>query len=204
MCVEEQLFLGGSNYTTVCARCKEAVFSHVKCYRRGIVLSNDNVTGETMPADDKMTIDERRKYLHQMQKRYRGADRQIREQLLDEMEHVAELHRKSLIRLMAGDLERKPRTQQRGRTYGLPVTRAVQVIAESLDYPCAERLTPNLVWMANHLAAQGELQVTPEVLAQLGEMSLSTVQRLSVDWLRDLPRRLPRGGPERANQVLRE
>jgi len=73
-----------------------------------------------------------------------------------------------------------------------------------LDYPCAERLTPNLVWMANHLAAQGELQVTPEVLAQLGEISLSTVQRLSVDWLRDLPRRLPRGGPERASQALRE
>jgi hypothetical protein len=157
-----------------------------------------------MPADDKMTIDERRKYLHQMQKRYRGADRQTREQLLDEMEHVAELHRKSLIRLMAGDLERKPRRQQRGRTYGHAVARAVQVIAESLDYPCAERLTPNLVWMAHHLAAQGELQVTPEVLAQLGEMSLSTVHRLSADWQRDIPRRLPRGGPERANQVLRE
>ncbi len=157
-----------------------------------------------MPADDKMTIDERRKYLRQMQKRYRGADRLAREQLLNEMEHVTELHRKSLIRLMAGRLERQPRRQQRGRTYGPPVVRAVQVIAESLDYPCAERLTPTLVWMANHLAAQGELQVTPEVLAQLGEISLSTVQRLSVDWLRDLPRRLPRGGPERANQALRE
>jgi len=157
-----------------------------------------------MPADDKMTIDERRKYLCQMQKRYRGADRLAREQLLDEMEHVTELHRKSLIRLMAGGLERQPRTQQRGRTYGPSVVRAVRVIAESLDYPCAERLTPNLVWMANHLAAQGELQVTPEVLAQLGEISLSTVQRLSVDWSRDLPRRLPRGGPERASQALRE
>jgi len=42
------------------------------------------------------------------------------------------------------------------------------------------------------------------VLAQLGEMSLSTVHRLSADWQRDIPRRLPRGGPERANQVLRE
>jgi len=157
-----------------------------------------------MPADDKMTIDERRKYLHQMQKRYRGANRPTREQLLDEMEHVTELHRKSLIRLMAGRLERQPRVQQRGRTYGPMVAGVVQVIAESLDYPCAERLTPNLVWMATHLAAQGELQVTPEVLAQLGEISLSTVQRLSVDWLRDIPRRLPRGGPERANQVLRE
>jgi hypothetical protein len=129
-----------------------------------------------MPADDKMTIDERRKYLRQMQKRYGGADRSTREQLLDEMEHVTELHRKSLIRRMAGRLERQPRVQQRGRTYGPLVAGVVQVIAESLDYPCAERLTPNLVWMANHLAAQGELQVTPEVLAQLGEISLSTVR----------------------------
>ena len=157
-----------------------------------------------MPADDRMTIDERHKYLRQMQKRYRGANRPTREQLLDEMEHVTELHRKSLIRLMGGSLEREPRTQQRGRTYGPPVARAVQVIAESLDYPCAERLTPNLVWMARHLAAQGELQVTPEVVAQLGEMSLSTVHRLSADWPRDMPRRLPRGGPERARQALRE
>lgn len=157
-----------------------------------------------MPADDKMTIDERFKYLRQMQKRYRGADRLTREQLLDEMEHVTELHRKSLIRLMAGGLERELRTQQRGRTYGPRVARAVQIIAESLDYPCAERLTPTLVWMAHHLAAQGELQITPEMVAQLGAMSLSTVHRLSVAWQRDIPRRLPRGGPERANQVLRE
>ncbi len=157
-----------------------------------------------MPADDTMTIDERRKYLRHMQKRYGAADRPTREQLLDEMEQVTELHRKSLIRLMASELERTPRTQQRGRTYGVAVARAVQIIAESLDYPCAERLTPTLVWMAHHLAAQGELQVTPEVLAQLGEISFSTVHRLSADWQRDIPRRLPRGGPERANQVLRE
>ncbi len=157
-----------------------------------------------MPADDKMTIDERFKYLRQMQKRYRDANRPAREQLLDEMEQVTELHRKSLIRLMAGDLERAPRTQERGRTYGAGVARVVQVIAESLDYPCAERLTPTLVWMAHHLAAQGEVQVTPAIVAQLGQMSLSTVHRLSTNWLRDIPRRLPRGGPERANQVVRE
>jgi hypothetical protein len=53
-----------------------------------------------MPADDKMTMDERRKYLRQMQKRYRETDRSVREQLLDEMEQMIQLHRKSLIRLM--------------------------------------------------------------------------------------------------------
>jgi hypothetical protein len=87
-----------------------------------------------MPADDKMMIDERRKYLRQMQKRYREADRSVREQLLDEMGHVIQLHRKSLIRLMGSDLERQPRREQRGRTYGPGVVGAVQVIAESLNY----------------------------------------------------------------------
>jgi hypothetical protein len=78
-----------------------------------------------MPADDKMTIDERRKYLRQMQKRYREADRSVREQLVDETGHVIQLHRKSPIRLMGSDLERQPRREQRGRTYGPGVVGAV-------------------------------------------------------------------------------
>ena len=71
-----------------------------------------------MTTEDKMTVNERRKYLHRMKRRYLQADRKGREQLLDEMEAVTELHCKSLIRLMNGSLERKPRQRQRGRTYG--------------------------------------------------------------------------------------
>jgi hypothetical protein len=52
------------------------------------------------------------------------------------MEAVTELHRKSLIRLLNGSLERKPRRRQRGRTYGPQVDDALRVIAESLDYIC--------------------------------------------------------------------
>ena len=51
-----------------------------------MVLSNDNVTEGTMPTKEKMTIDERYKYLCIMQKRYRPATRKERGQLLDEME----------------------------------------------------------------------------------------------------------------------
>ena len=53
---------------------------------------------------DKMTIDERRKYLRRMKKRYEQAGRKERGRLLDEMGAVTELHRKSLIRLMNGSL----------------------------------------------------------------------------------------------------
>jgi hypothetical protein len=98
----------------------------------------------TMSSEDRMTIDERRKYLRMMQKRYREAGRKERVRLLDEMEAVTELHRKSLIRSMSSSLERRPRRRQRGRTYGPEVDDALRVIAESTDYICAERLTPNL------------------------------------------------------------
>jgi len=132
-----------------------------------------------MSHEERMTIDERRKYLHKMRIRYwQAQSRQERSELLDEMEMVTELHRKSLIRLINGELARKPRRQQRGKTYGAEVKTTVRVIAESLDYPCAERLQPNLVWMAKHLIQHGELHTSPEVLQKLGQISVSTLWRL--------------------------
>ena len=66
-----------------------------------------------MTTEEEMTIDERRKYLRKMKQRYIKAKRQERSQLLDEMEAVTGLHRKSLTRLMRGNLERKPRSKER-------------------------------------------------------------------------------------------
>jgi hypothetical protein len=50
---------------------------------------------------------------------------------------------------------------------------ALAVIAESLDYICAERLTPNLVGTPEHLAAHGELRLSDEVRQLLGQISIS-------------------------------
>jgi hypothetical protein len=55
---------------------------------------------------------------------------------------------------------------------------AVRLIARSLDYPCAERLKPNLVWMAQHLAHHQALRVSPDTLAKLGQLSASTLKRI--------------------------
>jgi hypothetical protein len=157
-----------------------------------------------MSTPEQMTIDERYKYLRLMQPRYfKAASRQERSALLDEMEQVTGLHRKSLIRLLRGNLTRKKRRKQRGRVYGAQVDDALRVIAESMDYICAERLTPNLVWLAEHLAAHGELVATPELLAKLETISLSTVRRILRRIRQDEPR-LPRKGPTSANRVARE
>lgn len=126
-----------------------------------------------------MTIDERRKYLHKMRIRYwQAQNRKQRSQLLDEMEAITELHRKSVLRLIHGELARKPRRKQRGKVYGAQVKLAVHRIAERLDYPCAERLQPGLIWMAQHLEKHGELKISAEVRQKLAQISFSTLRRL--------------------------
>lgn len=154
-----------------------------------------------MAVGDEMTIDERRKYLAKMQGRYRAADRAGRGALLTEMQAVTGLHRKSLTRLLAApSLARRPRRRQRGRTYGAEVRAVVATVWESLDYVCAERLTPALLPTARHLAAFGECRLTPEVEARLAAISRATVQRMLTALPRPTPR-LPRGGPEQANRA---
>jgi hypothetical protein len=156
-----------------------------------------------MPACIKMTLDERRKYLLRMRLRYVQANRTERSRLLDEMEQVTELHRKSLLRLMKAEPLRRPRQRQRGRTYDYAVDDVIRVVAESLDHICAERLTPALVPTAQLLIQHGELMVSAEVLVKLGQISISTVKRI-LSRLRQDERRLPRRRPERAMRMLQE
>ncbi len=151
-----------------------------------------------MSETEKMTVDERRKYIHKMWKRYREADKQEKGRLLTEIEAVTGLHRKSILRTINGRLSRKKRTRERGREYGVDVDDAVRVIAKSLDYPCAERLQPNLVWMAEHLQKHGSLLCPAETEQKLSRLSVSTLKRIlrrvgrSVPKLAERkPRRLP-------------
>ena len=157
-----------------------------------------------MAANGEMSVDERRKYLKLVAKRYLGADREGRGRLLTEMEAVTGLHRKSLTRLMNGQsLERAPRGVQRGGVYGAEVADVIRVVWESEDYLCAERLTPSLLPTAQHLARFGELHLSSEIEKQLGRISESTVARLLGRFRRDTPR-LPRRGPEGANRLARD
>ena len=131
-----------------------------------------------MSETEAMNVDERRKYIHKMWGRYREQDKGEKGRLLDEIAAVTGMHRKAIIRLLNGRLSRKKRTRERGKEYGTEVSNAVQVIARSLDYPCAERLQPNLVWMAKHLCVYGELQVVKETLEKLERISVSTLKRM--------------------------
>jgi hypothetical protein len=154
-----------------------------------------------MPTEDEMTVTERRKYLKRMKPLYVKAERSEQSRMLTEMEQVTGLHRKSLIRLLhAPTLERKKREKGRGRTYGLAVEQAILVVWESLDFICAERLTPTLLCTAQHLARFGVLHLSREVEQQLARISEATVTRILRKY-RSRKQRLPQKGPERANQV---
>jgi hypothetical protein len=159
----------------------------------------------TMPSDEKMSVDERRKYLKLVAPRYVKARRAERSKLLTEMREVTGLHRKSLLRLMhMPSLERAPgRRRFRRRRYGAAVAEVVQVVWESLDYVCAERLTPALLPTARQLARWEELVLTLEVEAALRTISRATVQRLLQHFQQDTPK-LPRRKPQPPNRLLRD
>jgi len=156
-----------------------------------------------MPTEDEMSLDERRKYLKRMKPRYMKAKRGERSALLSEMEQVTGMHRKSLTRLLhAESLERKKRQSPRCRSYGKAVEEVIVSVWESLDYICAERLTPILLTMAQHLARFGVVKLTREVEEQLQTISRATVSRVLRAY-RSRRRRLPQKGAERANQVTK-
>lgn len=157
-----------------------------------------------MPIDEKMTVNERRKYLNLMSPRYHKSRRTGRSALLTEMEAVTGLHRKSLLRLLHAPSLERARTgpRLRRRAYGTAVADVVRVVWESLDYVCAERLTPALLATAQQLAQWEELALTPEVEAQLTTISRATVQRLLQRFQVDTPK-LPRRKPGPPNRLLR-
>lgn len=158
-----------------------------------------------MPSDEKMNINERRKYLKLVAPRYNQAGRAERSQLLTEMGEITELHRKSLLRLMhKQSLERAPKKPRfKRRRYGPAVADVVRVVWESLDSVCAERLTPVLLSTARQLAEWEELVLTAEMEEALASISRATVQRLLGRFQQDTPK-LPRRKPQPPNRLLKE
>lgn len=150
-----------------------------------------------------MTVGERRKYLGRMQSRYLQASRLERGRLLDEMEALTGLHRKSLIRLFKpGALKRKKRARERNKRYTHEVDDVIRVVSEALDYVCAERLAPALLETARHLARHREVTLSSQLELLLAEVSTSTVGRILARLGQDSPR-LPRKGPEEANRLAK-
>jgi len=118
----------------------------------GMVLPNENVAeGRAVVPPMKMTTDEQRKYLRIMQPRYLKAGRAEKTALLDEMEEVIDMHRKSLTRLLHSDLKRHKRERERDAEYGPEVDEGLALIANGSHYVCAERSHGGLLTTAERL-----------------------------------------------------
>ena len=132
-----------------------------------------------MATEEKMTIEERYKYLRIQHARYRHAQtRQEKQVLLNEMEAVTGLQRKYLLQLLGQDrIARRPRRRERDKTYQQDVDEVLALVWEAQDYICPERLVAVLVFTAEQLARSGELYLGPRLKAQLHTISPSTVRR---------------------------
>lgn len=138
---------------------------------------------------EKMSIDERFKYLRLMHERYdRAKGRRAKQELLDEMQEMTGLSRKHLISRMnrPGPIH-QTRSRERERLYDQPVESAVSIVADALGWICGQRLKPVLVSTAQHLARFGELELGDGVQDKLSRISLPTLSRM-------LKRLHPQGG----------
>ena len=144
-----------------------------------------------MAEREKMTIDERYKLIRNVKEKYLRAGREEKGQILDMVAEATGLKRKHLISLLRGPgPNRKKRKKQRGRKYGAKVDDAIRIIGSTLDWICAERLTPVLVETALQLERHGEMTVDDELLELLATISIPTVRR-TVNRVRQDENRLP-------------
>ena len=145
-------------------------------------------------AKEKLDLEERLKVLRMQQDRYRKVSRAEKGRILNALESITQLDRKTIIRRLSGNCRRKRRTSGRRRSYGPEVDDAHRIVHRAYDGICAERLTPNLAAYAEKLAQHGHLRMTPVLREQLGRISVSTVRRILQRVQQDEPRRRRRPG----------
>ena len=126
-----------------------------------------------------MTRTSIREYTEAVRERYLLASKKEKGRILDEFTKVTGYHRKATIRLLHRVSEPSANKKRgRPREYGGAVVHALRVTWEATDRLCSKRLQPFLPELVKVLRRHGESTLTPEVEAQLCQMSPSTIDRL--------------------------
>ena len=131
-----------------------------------------------------MSLSSRREYLSIVIQRYKKAQRKgEKSRIIDEVVDVLGYNRKYAIQVLNKPIQERKEKRKRHKplkySEALPV---IQMVWEALDYPCAERLHPVLLPMAELLARHGELCLTPLVRQQLAQISRATLARRLAKW----------------------
>jgi len=138
-----------------------------------------------------MSLPARREYLKVMHERYLKAhSRKEKSKIIEEVMATLGYHRKYAITVLrhppGGKTKRIKRQRKQKYLDALPV---IRLVWEALDYPCAERLKPMLLEMAELLASHGELTLTEELKTELSSISRSTLARRIKEWPSPKPKR---------------
>lgn len=124
-----------------------------------------------------MSATSRREYLEVMRRRYRSTQaRPEKSALVDELVQTVGYHRKHALRILARPPAAATKRAPKPLMYreALP---AIQAVWEALDYACAERVHPVLLWTAEHLASLGAITLTAAAREQLAHISRATLAR---------------------------
>lgn len=137
----------------------------------------------------------RREYLDTMRARYlRTGNRAEKSQILDEIQETLGYARKHAITVMKPSQAKPKQRHKRNRPLRYQAAMpAIQLVWESLDYACAERLHPVLLRTAEQLAGHGELRLTPRIVRDLEDISRATLARRIAKWERPGAKRVPAG-----------
>jgi hypothetical protein len=122
-------------------------------------------------------------YAEAVRRRYFRAGKKAKTEILNEFVATAGMHRKSVIRLL-NRRSRSSGSNKRGcpRLYRHEAMVALKAAWEASDCLCSKRLQPFLPELVGIVKRCGELTMTEETEAQLGQMSPSTIDRLLRRW----------------------
>ncbi len=118
-------------------------------------------------------------YVEAIRERYLASSKKGKGELLDQLTSVTGRHRKAAIRLLHRRAEgRAAGRRGRPRCYGSDVLSGLRAVWEATDRLCSKRLHPFLPEVLAALKRHGEIRMSPEVEAQLCQMSPATIDRL--------------------------
>jgi hypothetical protein len=127
-----------------------------------------------------MDLHSRRQYLMKLRKRYLGAGKKEKTQLLDEYVNNTGHNRKYVIQTLNNqnvwthlNKPRKPRKKKYSEKIDAPLI----LLWRIFDFPCGQRLKPCIDAELERLRDFGEINISEEVAEQLKEISSATIDR---------------------------
>lgn len=132
-----------------------------------------------------MPMSSRKDYLKEIYKRYRESPKKEKQKILDEFSNNTGYNRKYAIRLLNGVLRlesKKIKRPGRKPIYTNEDIYYLKKVWDILDYPCGERLAPEISEIINAMERCGEWRVPLEVKKRLSEISGKTCDRKLSLW----------------------